>query len=90
MVQYSGVLARASPSNVIRCLSLWKVRHLGRFLAVVEDLIQQDFHGSRQLFERLDGWDGVSVFDTGNVAAQQSRSLFDVALRKILCFPQAS
>jgi hypothetical protein len=43
---------------------------------------------ARHLLQRLDGGNGVGVFDSRNVAAQQSGTLFDVSLRKLLLFGQ--
>jgi len=46
---------------------------------VVEELVERDFHCSRQLFERLDSRHGVPVFHSRKVAAEQPRAVLDVA-----------
>jgi hypothetical protein len=53
------------------------------FFVGVEELVQRDFEGSREFVERLDRWNGHSVFDAGDVAAKQSRALFDLSLREV-------
>jgi hypothetical protein len=50
---------------------------------VVEELVHGNFEGARQLLERLDAWDGVAVFHTGNAAALQASTLLNVSLREI-------
>ena len=80
------VLAGAAPCDIVRALPLRKIRQLGRFFAVVEELVERDFHRPGQLFERLDRRDGVSVFDARDVAAEQTGALFNVALGKFFGF----
>ncbi len=46
---------------------------------MVEELVERDFHCSRQLFERLDSRHGVPVFHSRKVAAEQPRAVLDVA-----------
>jgi hypothetical protein len=86
-MEHSGILAGAPPRDVFSGSALWKVREFGRFLAVIEKLIERDFQGSGELFKGLDRRNRVAVFDARNVAAEQTRALFNVALRKILLFP---
>lgn len=59
-------------------------------VALVEKLIDRDFQGSRILFERLDGGDGVPILDTRCVAAEQARPFLDIALRQMFCFAELS
>lgn len=84
--QITSIFSGASPRDIVRTLPLGKVWKLGRFFAVIEELVERDFHGSSQLFQRLDRRNGVTVLDTRDVAAKQSRALFDVALGKLFCF----
>ena len=58
---------------------------LGRFLAIVEKLIERNFHGARHFFKRFNGGNGMAVFDARNVAAEQSGALLDIALRQFFC-----
>ena len=67
-------------------LRFGRLGKLGRLFAVVEELVERDFHGPRQLFERLDRRNGVAVLHARDVAAEQSGALFDVALGKFFCF----
>jgi hypothetical protein len=84
--QITRVFPRAAPRDVIRALPLGKIRQFGRLFTVVEELVERHFHGPRQLLERLDRRNGMPVLDARDVAAKQPGALFDVALRKFLCF----
>src|ERR1700687_6143766 len=69
--------ALAAPYNVVSRLALGKIRQLGRLFAIVEELVHRDFEGAYKFPKRLDSRNCVSVFDTRDVTAKQSRSLFD-------------
>ena len=86
--QITRVFPRATPRDVIRALPLGKIGKLGRLFTVVKELVERHFHGPRQLLERLDRRNGMTVLDARDVAAKQAGALFDVALRKFLCFTQ--
>src|SRR6267143_2065928 len=80
----ASVLALAAPQDVVGSLPLREVRQFGRSIAVVEELVHRDFEGASKFFKGLDSWNCVSVLDPRDVAAKQSRSLLDLALRKLL------
>src|SRR5208283_1162865 len=88
LVKIRCLLALASPHDVVRGLSLKKIRQLGRFLAVVKQLVQRDFESPRQLLQRLNGRHGVPVLDARDITPQQACSLLDISLRKLLFLPQ--
>jgi len=64
------IFSSASPGNVVSSLPLGKLRDLRWFLTIVKELVHRNFHGSRQLFERLDGRNSVAVFDARDVATE--------------------
>ncbi len=84
--QQARLFSRTSPSDVIGTLPFRKVGQHGRFFAVVEKLVERNFHRPRQLFKRLDRRNGVAVFDARDVTAEKASALFDIALGKFLCF----
>ena len=84
--QQSRLFPRTSPSDVIGTLPLRKVRQHRWFLAVIEKLVERNFHRPRQFFKRLDRRNGVAVFDSRDVTAEKASALFDVALGKFFCF----
>src|SRR5277367_3531349 len=69
--QIARVLAAAAPNDIVGRFSLKEVRQLRRFLTVVEELIEWAFKRARQLLERFDCRDRVTVFDARNVAAKK-------------------
>ncbi len=86
--QIARIFPRAAPSDVIRALSLRQIGKLGRLFAIVEHLVERHFHGASQLFQGLDGGNGMTVLDTRDVTAKQAGALFNVALGKFLCFAE--
>src|ERR1700686_5204424 len=54
----------------------------------MKQTVHRDFERACHLFEGLDSWNCMTVFNARDVASQKSCSLFDVALRKILRFAQ--
>ena len=60
--------------------TLRKIGQLGRFFAVVEQLVERNLHRSRQFFERLDGRYRVAIFHARNITAEKSGALLDVTL----------
>src|SRR5713226_4769114 len=83
-----GILACATPEGSGAHLALWQIGKLGWLFAVVEELVDRALQGTGKLLQRFDGGHGVTVFDAGDVAAQQTGALLDVALRKLLVFAQ--
>src|SRR5580704_3886010 len=63
----------------------WNIRCL---LSVIKKLIEGNLERVSQFLQRLNRWDGVTIFDAGNVTSQQSCSLLNFSLRKTLRFPQ--
>jgi len=61
-------------------LLLWELRQRREFVAIVEELVQGNFHGVRKLFKRLNGGNGMPVFDARDVAPKQARASFYIAL----------
>ncbi len=57
---------------------------LGWLLCVIEKRVHRNFKGTGHLLQRFDGRNRVAVLDSRNVAAEQSRPLFDIALRELL------
>lgn len=88
--QVASIFSPAAPSDVVRALPFWKVGKGRRFFAIVEELVERNFHGARQLFQSLDRGNGMSVLNSRDVAAKQTCPLFDVALREIFVFTQQS
>ena len=84
--QQARLFPRTSPSDVIGTLPFRKIGQHGRFFAVVEKLVERNFHRPRQLFKRLDRRNGVAVFDARDVTAEKASALFDIALGKFFCF----
>jgi hypothetical protein len=61
---------------------------LGRLFAFVEELVDRDLQGAGKLLKRFHGRHRVAAFDSGDLAAQQTGTLLDVALRKVFVFAQ--
>ena len=87
-VKVPRLFAVAAKRDIVRRFPLQQIRQLGRFVPVVEQLIERDFESPRQFFERLDRRHRVAVFDTRNITTQQTRPLLDVALREFVRLPQ--
>lgn len=51
---------------------------------VVEEAIQRNFERAGVLLQSFDRRDGVAVFDTGGIAADESRARLDVTLAEVL------
>jgi len=56
--------------------------------AVVEELIKWALESTRQLFQRLDGRDGVAILNAGNVTPEETSALLDITLGEF-SFPRA-
>lgn len=77
-------IAFETPSFAGNLCSRKRRRGRGRFLSVVEDLVETNVHGARESFECVNGGDGVTVFDARNVAAAKAGALLEVRLREML------
>jgi hypothetical protein len=84
--QQTRIFTLAAPGNLVSGFTLRKIGQLGRFFAIVEQLVERNLHRSRQFFERLDGRHGVAIFHARNVTAEKSGALLDVTLGKFFCF----
>jgi hypothetical protein len=60
-----------------------------RLFTVIEECVNGNFQCSRHLFQSFNGGNGVAVFYPGDVAAPQTSTFFNVALRHIFLFPQS-
>jgi hypothetical protein len=90
LVEVTSLFARSSPSDIVRGLPLGKIWKLRGLFTVVEELIKWAFESTRQLFERLNGRNSVTIFNTGNIAAKQARTLLDITLGEFLFFAQSA
>ena len=81
-------LTLAAPRNIVSAFALRKIGKLWRFFAVIEKLVERNFHRSRQFFEGFDRRNGMTVFDAGDVAPKQSGALFNITLGKFFCFSE--
>ena len=84
--QITRFFAGGTPRDIVRALPLGKVRQLGWFFTIVEELVERHFHRSRQLFKGFDGWHGVTILNARDVAAKKTRTLLDVTLGELFCF----
>src|SRR5216684_177890 len=84
LVEKACIFTDAAPGNVIGRLALRKIRQLRRFLTVIKELIEWAFESARQLFQRFNGRNGMTIFHARYVATQQAGTLFDVALGEFL------
>ncbi len=86
--QIARIFPGAAPCDVVRALPLREIWKYGRLFAIIKHLVEGHFHGTGQLFERLNGWNSMTIFDARNVATEQACALFDVALGKFFCFTE--
>ena len=70
LVEITRLLAGATPSDIVGGPALGKVRQLRRFFTIVEELIKWALKSASQLFQRFNGRDSMTIFDTGNVATK--------------------
>ena len=80
----------AAPDDIVAILALGEVGKLGRFFAVIEELIEWNFEGAGQFLKRFDGRNSVAIFNAGDVATKKSRALFDVPLGELFFFAQGA
>jgi primase-polymerase (primpol)-like protein len=62
----------------------------GWFVTAVEELVQRHFDGMGYLFERVDGGYCMSIFNSRDIATQQTCTRFDIALGQIQFFPEST
>ena len=84
--QQTRIFTLAAPGNLVSGFTLRKIGQLGRFFAVVEQLVERNLHRSCQFLERLDGRYRVAIFHARNVTAEKSGAFLDVTLGKFFCF----
>src|SRR5260370_35824166 len=90
IVEKACIFTDAAPGDVVRRFTLGKIRQLRRFLTVIKEVIEWALESASELFQRFDGWDGMTILNAGNVATKQSRSLFDGALGEVLFFAECA
>ena len=86
--QVARFLPGAAPGDIVGAFALRKIGELGWLFAVIEKLVEWNFHRSRQFFKSLDRRNGVAVFDARNVAAKQPGALFNITLGQFFCFAE--
>src|SRR5450631_2102934 len=82
------VFARTAPQNVVGSLALQEIWQLEWLFAIVEELVQRNFKGTSKFLKRLDSRNGMAVFDTRDIAAEQTSLFLNVTLRKLLFLAQ--
>src|SRR5882762_810984 len=90
LVEKACIFTDAAPGDVIRRLTLGKIRQLRRFLTVIKELIEWALESAGQLLQRFDGRDSMTILYAGNIAAKQAGTLFDVALGEFLFFAECA
>jgi hypothetical protein len=88
LAQIPRILAGIAPSGFVRRLPLEQSWHLRRFVAIVEELIEWDLECTRQLFQRFNGGDSMTIFHAGDIAPEQASTLLDVTLGEFLVFAE--
>ena len=84
--QEAGFLPGVSPRDIIRGLALGKIGELGRFLSIVEQLIEGNFESASHFLKRFDGGNRVAILDAGNITAEETGTFFDIPLRELFHF----
>jgi hypothetical protein len=84
--QVASLFSSAAPSDIVRALPLRKIGQLRWLFAVVEELVEGNFHGACQLFESLDRRNSMAIFDARDIAAEKAGAFLDIALREFFCF----
>src|SRR5713226_1978213 len=70
LAQKPRILARTAPSVFLKRTAREQIGQLRRLFSIVEELVHWHFESTRQLFQRLDGRNGMPVLDAGNVATK--------------------
>ena len=90
LVQKTSLFPAAAPNDVVGALALRQAGEFGRFFSVIEELVKWDFQSASHFLERFDGRNGMAIFHSRDIAAEQSCALFDVPLGKLLFFAQCA
>src|SRR5271157_913975 len=90
LVEIASLFAGTAPGDIVRRSSLGEIGQLRRLLAVVEELIGWAFESTRQFFQRLNGRNGMAIFDAGNVTTQETGTLLDITLGEFLFLAQSA
>src|SRR6266404_254790 len=90
LVEKAGIFTDAAPGDVIGRLPLGEIRQLRRFFTVIKELIKWALKSARQLLQRFDGRDGMTILYAGNVTTKQTGALLDVALGEFLFFAECA
>ena len=88
--QEASFFSGGAPGNFVCRPAFGQVRQFRGLLAIVKQLIQGHFQSARHFFESLNGRHGMAIFDPGDVATEQSGTLFDVSLGQLLFFAQCA
>src|ERR1041385_3934280 len=64
--EVAGFLAPGTEGDLVRSLALRQVRELRGLFTVVKQLIQRDFQGAGELFQRFHRWNGMAVLNAGD------------------------
>jgi len=62
LVQKTSLFPVAAPNDIVSALALRKIGEFGRFLSVIEELVEWDFQSAGHFFQRLYGWNCMAVF----------------------------
>ncbi len=90
LVEKACIFTDAAPGDVIRRLPLGEIRQLRRLFAVIKELIEWALESARQLLQRFDGRDSMTILYAGNVTTKQTGTLFDIALGEFLFFAECA
>jgi len=58
--------------------------------ALIENLIQRDFHGAGKFFQGINRRDSVAILDARDVAALEAGTLFQFALGEVFFFAKGT
>ena len=87
-VEVVGVVSGRTKGHLIIGLGMGGLGGLGKGVTIVEKKMDGDLDGAGEFLERLDGGNGMAVFDAREIAAEQSGAALDVALGEIALFPE--
>ena len=62
LAQQTRLFPRTAPNNIVSAFALRKIGKFGRFLSVIEELVEWDFQSAGHFFQRLYGWNCMAVF----------------------------
>jgi hypothetical protein len=67
-VEETGFFANTPPGDIVGRFALGKIGKLGWLFSVVEELIEWALERASQFLERFNGWDGMAIFNAGDIA----------------------